>query len=265
MIELQSVVKYFGDFNVLKGISFSIQAGSSVTLLGPGGSGKTTILKLILGLIEADSGTVKLMGQALRDLDEEQRMKRLTRVGMAFQQGALFDFMTVADNLSFAMTHMTDFDQEKMDRRIDELLKAVKLPRTRAMYPFELSGGMQRRIGIARALCTDPEVAIFDEPTSGLDPVTSTIVLNMIHDLGNAATNRTLLMATTSVEVAMRFSERIILIHEGRVVADGSWRRLLTHGDAWTQHFLGARLVGLAPEYARELSLPEEFIEKHCS
>src|SRR5688500_9053652 len=123
---------------------------------------------------------------------------------MAFQQGGLFDFMTVEENLVFAMEHMTDMKSQEMSQKIDALLKTVKLTRTRRMFPHELSGGMKRRIGIARALATDPVVSIFDEPTSGLDPVTSTIILNMIHELGVQKDEGAQLVATSSVEIAIR-------------------------------------------------------------
>lgn len=187
----------------------------------------------------------------------------LKKMGMSFQQGALFDYMTVDENLKFAMANMTDFDQAEMDRRVTNLLKTVKLPRTRNMFPYELSGGMQRRVGVARAMTTDPEVAILDEPTSGLDPVTSTIILNMIDDLIDVNTGKAVMVVTSSVEIAIRFAERIILINEGKVVADGSWKDLIVNGSDWVRHFLGVRLIGIDIGYARELGLPEAFIRLH--
>jgi phospholipid/cholesterol/gamma-HCH transport system ATP-binding protein len=182
---------------------------------------------------------------------------------MAFQQGALFDFMTVRDNLFFAMEHMTEFSPAEMDQRVKALLEAVKIGRTEYQYPFELSGGMQRRVGIVRALATDPVVAFFDEPTAGLDPVTSTIILNMILDLAGKTTDQALVVATSNVEIAIRFASRVVIIHEGRVVADGLWRELLVEGPPWVQHFLRVRLIGLDEEYARELDLPQKFIDWH--
>jgi len=160
---------------------------------------------------------------------------------------------------------MTDMTQEDMNQKVKILLEGVKLGRTENMFPHELSGGMKRRVGIARAMCTDPRLALFDEPTSGLDPVTSTIILNMIQDLAGENQRTTLLVATSNVEIAVRFSERLIVINEGKVVADGSWKELLVAGPDWVRHFLGVRFIGLDLSYAKELKLPAKFVEKHWS
>jgi phospholipid/cholesterol/gamma-HCH transport system ATP-binding protein len=264
VIELRNVRKSFGTEELLKDISFSVKAGERISLLGPGGCGKTTVLKLILGLLAPDSGAISLMGRDVAAMKSDtERRQVLKKVGMAFQQGALFDFMTVRDNLFFAMEHMTEFSPAEMDQRVKALLEAVKIGRTEYQYPFELSGGMQRRVGIVRALATDPVVAFFDEPTAGLDPVTSTIILNMILDLAGKTTDQALVVATSNVEIAIRFASRVVIIHEGRVVADGLWRELLVEGPPWVQHFLRVRLIGLDEEYARELDLPQKFIDWH--
>lgn len=264
MIRLEGVKKSFGDEELLRDISFAVSPGERISLLGPGGCGKTTILKIILGLLPSDGGIVELMGRDIGAMKSDtERRQVLRKVGMAFQQGALFDFMTVRENLFFAMEHMTDFSAEEMDRRVKELLNAVKIGRTEHQFPYELSGGMQRRVGIVRALATDPVVAFFDEPTAGLDPVTSTIILNMIRDLAGKTADQALVVATSNVEIAIRFADRVVLVHEGRVVADGPWRELLVSGDQWVHHFLSVRLIGLDEEYARELNLPDQFIERY--
>lgn len=292
VISLKNIRKSFGNHEVLKDISFDVEEGSRVSLLGPGGCGKSIILKIIIGLLEPDEGSVTLMDQEMAKASEEDKEKVLRHVGMAFQQGALFDFMTVRENLRFAMEHMTEDSSEEMESKIEHLLQGVKLPRSKNQFPFELSGGMQRRVGIARALSTNPKVAIFDEPTSGLDPVTSTVILNMIHDLaghGDEASERqnasptsmanqhggagasssreseavTQLVATSNVEIAIRFAPRLIIINDGLVVADGDWRELLVNGPEWVRHFLSVRLIGLDFDYAKDLDLPESFLAKH--
>lgn len=263
MISLRHVKKRFGNVDLLRDITFDVHEGQKISLLGPGACGKSTILKIILGILPPDSGDVTLLGCDMARGSEDEKQKTLRHVGMAFQQGALFDYMTVADNLNFAMENMTDLPREEMDRRITDLLKTVKLPRTRTMYPYELSGGMQRRVGVARALSTSPDVAIFDEPTSGLDPVTSTIILNMINELMPLSTGKAMIVSTSSVEIAIRFADRVVMINEGRVVADGPWRELIVSGPDWVRHFLSVRLIGLDIDYARELGLPPKFIEQH--
>ncbi|MCX6117861.1 MAG: ATP-binding cassette domain-containing protein [Proteobacteria bacterium] len=264
MIQVENISKSFGDTPLLKNISFSVAPGERIALLGPGGSGKTTILKLILGLLTPDTGSISLMGRDMVHMtSDRERREVLRKVGMAFQQGALFDFMTVRDNLMFAMEHMTDFDLTEMDSRVKRFLSAVKIGRTELMYPYELSGGMQRRVGIVRALATDPIVAFFDEPTAGLDPVTSTIILNMIRDLAGKTNDQALVVCTSNVEIAIRFADRIVMINDGEVVADGPWRQLILSGSPWVQKFLQVRLIGLDTEYALELDLPKEFISQH--
>ncbi|MCB9229379.1 MAG: ATP-binding cassette domain-containing protein [Deltaproteobacteria bacterium] len=264
MISLTSVEKSFPDNQVLRDISFDIQRGERVSLTGPGGCGKTLILKILLGLVKADRGDVYLYDQDMTTASASEKEAVMKKTGMAFQQGGLFDFMSVRENIEFAMKHMTDYSPEYMLKRCQQLLEGVRLAKTENMYPHELSGGMKRRVGIARALCTDPVIALFDEPTSGLDPVTSTIILNMIQDLaGKEGHDKTLLIATSNVEIAVRFAERVIVLNEGTVVADGLWRDLLLNGPEWVRHFLGVRFIGLDLEYARELKLPEEFIRQH--
>jgi phospholipid/cholesterol/gamma-HCH transport system ATP-binding protein len=264
VIHLKGVKIAFGPDPLLKNITFSVSPGERIALLGPGGCGKTTVLKMILGLLAPDEGSIELMGHDIVAMTSDtERRQVLRRVGMAFQQGALFDFMTVRENLIFAMENMTDFSKFEMNRRVKYLLEAVKIGRTEEQYSFELSGGMQRRVGIVRALSTDPVAAFFDEPTAGLDPVTSTIILNMICDLAGKSNEQALVIATSNVEIAIRFAERVVIINDGIVVADGSWKQLLLDGSPWVKNFLGVRLIGLDEEYARELNLPTQFVEQH--
>lgn len=263
MICLTDVEKSFRTAAILRGVSFQIDSGERVSLIGAGGCGKTTLLKLVLGLLTPDAGQIEVMQvQARNDASDPEWRQVLKKIGMAFQQGGLFDFMTVEQNLLFAMHRMTDFGRQEMEERITFLLDKVKLQRARTMFPYQLSGGMQRRVGIARALSIAPTIAIFDEPTAGLDPVTSTIILNMILEL-RADPKSILLVATTNVETAIRFAKRIIVINDGLVVADGDWQQLLLDGPQWVQHFLRVRLIGIGIESANQLRLPKKFIDQY--
>ena len=210
MIRLANVEKSFHHEQVLQDISLEISAGERVSLIGAGGCGKTVILKIILGLLAPDTGEVEVMQVPVKDTDDQQWTEALKKIGIAFQQGGLFDFMTVRQNLLFAMHRMTDFTRERMEEKITFLLDKIKLSTASDMFPHELSGGMQRRVGIARALSTEPTVAIFDDPTAGLDPVTSTIIINMIHDLCSNP-DSALLIATSNIETAIRFAHRTIV------------------------------------------------------
>ena len=260
---MRGVKMSFGGITLLNDVNFSVDKGERVSLIGPGGSGKSTILKILLGLVPPDAGEVRLMDTDMVAAEEKDKQAVLRKVGMAFQQGALFDFMTVRENLVFAMENMTDMSPAEMDRKLKELLAGVKLGRTEQMFPYELSGGMQRRVGIARALCTSPHIAIFDEPTSGLDPVTSTIILNMILALAGTGEDTCQMVVTSNVEIGIRFADRLLVLHEGRIVADGPWRELLLTGPEWVRHFLGVRFIGLDLDYVRELKLPQQFIDNH--
>jgi phospholipid/cholesterol/gamma-HCH transport system ATP-binding protein len=263
MISLRGVSKTFDGAPVLTDVNLVIDAGSRVSIIGPGGCGKTTILKTVLGILPPDSGSVEVMGVNMFEAGEAERYQVLRQVGMAFQQGALFDSMTVRENLLFAMEHMIDLPAEQMEERIKHLLSQVKLTKTLNQFPYELSGGMQRRVGIARALSTNPKLAIFDEPTSGLDPVTSTIILNMIRAISGDSPDITSVIATSSVEIAIRFAKRLVVLNEGKVVADGDWQDLLISGPEWVKHFLSVRLIGIDLGYAKELLLPQAFIDAH--
>lgn len=265
MIRFVNVSKAYGDEKVLENVSFDVKPGESVSVIGPGGCGKTTLLKILLGLERPEQGSAYLFNTDMSHAEDRKKEETLRQVGMAFQQGGLFDFMTVRENLFFAMEHMTQKSEDQMENTLKVLLAGVKLPWTSSMYPHELSGGMKRRIGIVRALCTEPEIAIFDEPTAGLDPVTSTIILNMIKELGSAQKQTSLLVATSNVEIAIRFANRILIIKDGRIEADGLWRDLLFSGSEWVRNFLSVRLIGLDIEYALGLDLPKAFIQQHWS
>ncbi len=262
MIQFKHISKKYDGVSVLKDLSFSVAPGERLSLIGPGSCGKTTVLKLLLGLERPNAGTAFLLDTDMTHASDAEKEVVCRRVGMAFQQGGLFDFMTVRENMMFAMEHMTKQTPEERENQLKRLLAGVKLPWTADMFPHELSGGMKRRVGIARALCTDPEVAIFDEPTAGLDPVTSTIILQMINELGGSK-QTSMLVATSNVEIAIRFADRLLILRDGKVEGDGPWRELLVSGSEWVQHFLSVRLIGLDIEYAKGLDLPKTFIEKH--
>ena len=262
MLKISGVTRSFDNKLLLRGISFQLSKGERLSLLGPGGCGKSTLLKILLGLIKPEKGEVSILGESIFSSSEKERLKLMSRVGVAFQQDALFDFMTVLENLLFAMEHMTDKNEQEMAIITKDLLEEVKLPHARDLFPHELSGGMRRRVGVARALCTEPEIAFFDEPTSGLDPVTSTIILNMIMELSKKKQS-SLLVFTSNVEIAIRFSSRLLILKDGKIIADDLWKNLLLSEDPWIHKFLSSRLIGLDIEYAKGLGLPESFIERY--
>lgn len=263
MIQLSGITKDFGGQPVLDNISLRILPGERVSLIGPGGCGKSTLLKILLGLTPISSGHVNVLGIDMIEASEMKRNEVLKKMGIAFQQGGLFDFMTVEENIAFALQRLTSLSAAEIAEKIPILLQGVRLAKAAKKFPYELSGGMQRRVGIARALCNDPLVSLFDEPTSGLDPVTSTIILNMILELGQNVPNASMLVCTSNVEIAIRFAKRIVVLNGGKIIADGPWQDLLLEGPEWVKHFLGVRLIGLDREYIEQMQLPKKFIEAH--
>jgi phospholipid/cholesterol/gamma-HCH transport system ATP-binding protein len=229
---------------VLKNLNLDLNKGESITILGSGGSGKSTLLKVGIGIIKPQSGRITLFGKDVASLKEQEYRTLLKKIGMAFQQGALFDFMTVRENILFAMENMTSFSKEEQEDRVQSFLKQVNLPDVADKMPRELSGGMRRRVGIVRAMVTNPEIALLDEPTAGLDPVTTTIVIDMIHRIGRSV-NATMVCVTTSVDVAFRFADKVALLKDGNIIGKGTKEELLGLNDEWITNFLTVRKVNM--------------------
>lgn len=248
IVEVVNFHKAYEGRRVLNGVDLILRRGEHLSILGAGGSGKSTLLKGLLGLIPPDEGQVKIFGQNLSELGRQERNTLLKRVGMAFQLGALFDFMTVRENILFAMENMTELSAYDMEERVHRMLASVNLPTAARKLPSELSGGMRRRVGIVRALSSSPDLALLDEPTAGLDPVTSAVVIDMIHRLA-AEIGSSLLCVTSSVEVAFTFARQVAILNEGRLVARGTWKELHDLRDPWITHFLDVRGY-TPPEFA---------------
>ena len=240
IVEIVDFHKSYDGRTVLNGVNLTLRQGEHLSILGPGGCGKSTLLKGLLGLVVPDAGRVTLFGHDLAHLGRQERNDLLRRVGMAFQLGALFDFMTVRQNILFAMENMTDLATYEMEERVQTMLASVNLPAAARKLPSELSGGMRRRVGIVRALATSPDLALLDEPTAGLDPVTSAVVISMIHKIASEI-GSTLVCVTSSVEVAFTFARRVAILHEGRLLAQGTWDELHNLQDPWITHFLDVR------------------------
>jgi phospholipid/cholesterol/gamma-HCH transport system ATP-binding protein len=179
-IVFENVVMSFEDKIVLDGISFQLQHGETKAVFGVAGSGKSTLLKLALGLLKPDSGRIFVLGQDITRMKEEELFELRRKVGIVFQESALFDSLSVRDNVAFRLIEEGKSSEEEIDRRVREVLSFVELEHTMERFPSELSGGMRRRVAIARAIITQPEVLLYDSPTGGLDPVTSTTIIELI-------------------------------------------------------------------------------------
>jgi len=180
VIVFEDVVLAFEDKPVLDGISFSLAHGETKAIFGVAGSGKSTLLKLAMGLVRPDEGRISVLGNDITRMREEELFELRRRIGMVFQESALFDSMTVRDNVAYRLMEEGDVSEQEIDKRVREALSFVELEHTMDKLPSELSGGMRRRVAIARAIITQPEVILYDSPTGGLDPVTSTTIIELI-------------------------------------------------------------------------------------
>jgi phospholipid/cholesterol/gamma-HCH transport system ATP-binding protein len=217
MVSVRDVVKSFGPKTVLHGVNLEVAKGEIVAVMGSSGGGKTTLLKCVAGLIAPDSGSVKVAGLDVRLNTEEARKK----MGMVFQSSALFDYMNVADNVLFGARRRIRMSPRDEKERLARLLSDVELTDAATQLPNELSGGMRKRVGIARALALDPEVMLYDEPTTGLDPVTTYTIDALIARLAKRY-EVTSLVVSHDVTSVCRLADRIAFLHEGRLIFDGS-------------------------------------------
>jgi phospholipid/cholesterol/gamma-HCH transport system ATP-binding protein len=223
MIELRGVRKRFGEQVVLDGVDFEVREGETLALLGPSGTGKSVLLKHINGLIRPDSGKVIVDGLEVATLPRKQLSELRTRIGYVFQNGALFDSMTVFENVRLGLSDEAKFNDRAYSRtRVIECLRLVNLaPDVALKFPSQLSGGMRKRVGIARAVAGAPKYLLYDEPTSGLDPVNADIVDELVKRLDKEL-GVTSIMVTHDVRGAFNVADRIALLSEGKIVLQGT-------------------------------------------
>lgn len=220
MIELVDVHKAFGPKKVLQGFSLRVEDGSTTALVGFSGAGKSVMLKHIVGLIEPDSGSVRVDGQEVVGLPRDELYELRRRVGYVFQFAALFDSMTIAENLAMGLIKQGGFTDAQIRERIAESLELVELEGFEQRLPAELSGGQRKRAGLARAIAFRPKYLLYDEPTSGLDPVTTTVIDRLIVKMKDEL-GVTSLVITHDMRSAYRISDRIAMLYDGRVLEEG--------------------------------------------
>jgi phospholipid/cholesterol/gamma-HCH transport system ATP-binding protein len=236
-IAAQGLHKSFGSRTVLNGIDLTVTRGETLAVLGRSGTGKSVLLKLIVGLQQPDSGSIRIHGQEIAGLEMDQLNSARMKIGFLFQQSALYDSLTVGDNVEFPLRRHTQLSPAERKKRVHELLTGVGMDGEQDKMPSDLSGGMQKRVGLARALALDPDILLFDEPTSGLDPITSTEVIQLIVKLKEER-NLTSVVVTHDLHGARHFADRVVLLKEGRVVVDGSYGQLTKSRDPFVVEFL---------------------------
>ena len=221
MIEIKDVYKSFGDNQVLKGVDLTINKGETAVIIGRSGCGKSVLLKLIMGLLKPDSGKILVNGDDIPSLNDNQLNKVRQKFGMLFQASALFDSMTVDENVGLGLREHTNLSEEQVKEQVKEKLKMVGLSAVEQTKPAELSGGMKKRVGLARAIAMDPEYVLFDEPTTGLDPIMADVINELIIDLRNTL-SITSIAVTHDIVSAYKIADRIAMLYEGKIVFVGT-------------------------------------------
>ncbi len=240
MITLRGVKKRFGSQVVLDGVDFDVQEGETVALLGPSGTGKSVLLKSIIGLIKPDAGTVIVDDKDVFHLKRAELAELRSHIGYVFQNGALFDSMDVTENVRLGITNEEQYnDLDYVHKRVKQCLELVNLqPEAVApKYPAELSGGMRKRVGIARAIAGEPKYLLYDEPTSGLDPVNADIIDSLVQRLEQEL-GVTSVMVTHDVRGAFRVANRLALLTGGKIVMQGTAQEFLASQNAQVKEFL---------------------------
>jgi len=244
MVALDNIVKSFPRAGrLLDGVNLHVDTGTRWGLVGPGASGKTVLLKLIAGLLAPDEGKIVVAGRDVTQASEDELQEVRIRIGMLFQNYALFDFMSVAENVAFPLVRRGGIARSDIDERVAERLKAVGLAGSEHKRPSELSGGMKRRVGIARATITQPELVIYDEPTAGLDPVTTSKVYDLLR-ADHEETKGTVLAVSSDVAALRGFVSRIGFLYQGKLHYDGPAEGIEEAEDPVVRQFVRGELEG---------------------
>jgi phospholipid/cholesterol/gamma-HCH transport system ATP-binding protein len=237
VIALDHITITADDRKILDDVSFRVRAGETKVMLGPSGAGKSSLLKIILGLWRPESGTVLVDGTDITKLSEREQMPIRRRMSMVFQGNALFDSLTVGENVGFFLREHSDMTDAEVADRIDECLEFVNLPGTKDLLPEEISGGMKKRVAIARAIAFHPEVILYDEPTTGLDPLNAKTVTELIMKLKQER-RVTSVVVTHILRDAFAVGDSLALMSEGAIVFDGSAEALLASDDPFVRNFV---------------------------
>jgi len=243
MIELTEVHKSFGSNHVLKGAGFRVEKGESRVVIGGSGSGKSVILKHIIGIMRPDSGKVMVSGIDITVLKEQELYEVRKKFGMLFQMAALFDSMSVWENVGFALRRNRGLRPRDVMEIAIEKLKMVGLVNVEKMMPSELSGGMKKRVGLARAIAHEPEILLYDEPTTGLDPITADAINNLIVDLRERL-RVTSVAITHDMQSAYKIADRISMLYQGRIIATGTPEEIRNSDDAFVRQFVSGSSEG---------------------
>ena len=237
MIEVRDLRKAFGTHKILDGVNFRIERGESVVIIGRSGGGKSVLLKQLVGLMKPDSGQVLIEDEDIVPMNERSLLRVRAKFGMLFQGSALFDSMTVAENIAFPFRKRKDLSPAEISKKVSGALEVVELPGTENKKPSELSGGMRKRVGLARAIVYEPEIVLYDEPTTGLDPIVSDSIDKLIIRVRDRL-NVTCIVVTHDMRSARRVGNRILMLHDRRMYASGTPDEIFSSQDPVVRRFI---------------------------
>ena len=237
MIEIKNLKKKFGDKEVLRGVNLRIENGVTLVIIGRSGCGKSVMLKHIIGLLKPDEGTVTIEGNDITKMNEKEIFEIRKKFGFQFQGSALFDSMDVEENIGLALKENTRMTKKEIDEIVAEKLELVGLPGIQKMRPSDLSGGMKKRVSLARSLATNPEYILYDEPTTGLDPVMSDQIDDLIKDLSDKL-KVTSVVVTHDIFSVYDVADRVAMMHEGKIYFEGTPEQLLSSDDKIIKDFI---------------------------
>ncbi len=237
IIDIKNLKKSFGDQKVLNGVTLQLHEKENLVVLGKSGSGKSVLIKCIVSLLQHDEGSIQVGDYELTNINEEDLIEVRRKIGFLFQGAALYDSMTVRENLTFALSRLDKkFSKKEITNKIEEALENVSLPDSIDKMPSELSGGMKKRIGLARTLVVNPKIILYDEPTTGLDPITSDEISNLINDTKTKFNNSSIII-THDIKCVKTVADRIVMIKDGKVYKEGSLEEFTKDNDPYIQSF----------------------------
>jgi len=237
IISVRDLYKAFGSKKVLKGLTLDVKKGEILVIIGPSGCGKSVLLKLIMGLLAPDSGKIFYAGKEITKFNEHELNEMRKRFGMLFQGAALFDSLSVGENISFGLREHTNLSKSEIDKIVNEKLELIGLPGIAALSPSQLSGGMKKRVGLARAIAMDPEVLLYDEPTTGLDPVMVTIIDKLTLDM-NKKLGCTTILVTHDMKSAFRIADKIAMHFNGQIIEVGTREEIMKSKNPVVKQFI---------------------------
>ncbi|HEX2061942.1 MAG TPA: ABC transporter ATP-binding protein [Thermoanaerobaculia bacterium] len=242
-LQLEHLYKAFDGKQVLRDMSIDVERGESLVIVGGSGTGKSVTLKHIIGLLRPDRGRVLVDGQDITAMKEVELNQVRRRFGMSFQEGALFDSMSVFENIAFPLRRHTKMTEKEIRARVEECLEDVHLHGVEKKRPSELSGGMRRRVGFARAISLKPEILLFDEPTTGLDPVISDVIAELIEEM-DVKLGVTTVTITHDMKVAFKIADRVAMLHQGQIIEEGTPEEFQASTNPIVRQFIEGRAQG---------------------